>query len=109
MIVTQALKTLTKTLQDANCFGCKVLNSAYGRVYFENDELIIVENLSTMTPILVAKAHQTNKIPLQAFIALKKVCAKLFNDSYCFNPSPLGAEHYVIKVVKLNSVELPVY
>ena len=110
MIVTQPSKISKPTSsENSSCVACRFLGVDDHRVYFDNEDFIIIENFNAMAPILVAKKHGHSKIPFKAFQELKKVCSKLFSDAYCFCPSTRNEEHYFIKVIKLNSIALPVY
>ena len=83
---------------------CHLLNSATNyRFYYRNDHFVIIENLTTTTPMLLASKHGNQKIPFDAFIQLKKIASKLFGNNYCLAPSLVDADHFCIKVVKLVS------
>jgi len=101
---SKTLNEIPQKLADDKCYACRVLESAEGRrVYFDDDAYLIFENLSTMTPILVAKDHGASNIPFQAFQDLKDICSKLYGDCYCLQPEPVENEHYLVKVVRLTS------
>jgi len=98
------LKETPLKSSEEGCYACRVLHSSIGRrIYFETTEYLIFENLSTMTPILVAKEHGDIAIPFHAFEHLKKICSKLYGDCYCLNPETIANEHYLVKVVRLTS------
>lgn len=89
---------------EEGCYACRVFQSSTGRrIYYETDEYLIFENLSTMTPILVAKEHGDQNIPFHAFEHLKSICSKLYGDCYCLNPETTDNDHYLVKVVRLTS------
>ena len=86
------------------CFACRLLETVKGRrLYFEDDDYLIFENLNTMTPVLIARNHGIRPIPFNSFQQLKKICSKLYGDCYCLNLTPCDDDHYCIKVVRLTS------
>lgn len=91
------------------CPACRLLATAKGRrVYYEDADFIIFENLSTMTPILIGLTHGEVEIPFRAFKQLKEICGKLYGDCYSLNPEALATEHYYVRTVRLTSSTLKI-
>lgn len=84
------------------CASCRLLQYAQDhRLYCDTDDFVVFEHLNTMTPILVSKHHGNTRIPPEAFLAVKLVANKLFGERFCLSVSPVDAEHFSIKVIKL--------
>ena len=87
-----------------SCVYCKLLEKLTNRrFYFESDHFVVVENLFTMSPILVSTKHECLGIPVQAFQVISNIATKLYGKDYSFLVTKPEEPHYAIKVVQLSS------
>jgi hypothetical protein len=78
------------------------------RLYYQDEYFLVFENLNTSSPFLVARDHNANVIPIQAFVVLKQIASKLYGERFSFVPSSIQTAHYHIKVVRLATEQVSV-
>lgn len=74
---------------DGQCIYCKLIQSIDNRRFFSDasdSPFVIIDNLRSLTPILVYKEHMSTPISLSATVAafeeMNRVCVRLFGDTY---------------------------
>lgn len=92
------------------CRYCRVLQQLEGRRFYRDGSsfpYIIVENLRTLTPILIYKSHGVKPPDLRELVScfadMNSICQKLFGARYTLRVEDLQS-HFAIHSIRILSI-----
>ena len=87
-----------------DCFYCDLLvNLNNRRFYYDGDDFVIIDNLSSLTPLLICKKHTINlnvKKIIKIYTALNLLCGELFGIDYYLKPD-LKHGHFAVSTGRI--------